>query len=48
MGDNRNNSDDSRDPAIGMIDKRNIMGKALFRIWPTDKMGKIDANDYTY
>lgn len=48
MGDNRNNSDDSRDPAIGMIDKRNIMGKALFRIWPMEKMGKIDQADYTY
>ena len=34
MGDNRNGSRDSRDPMIGMIDKREIMGKALFLLFP--------------
>ena len=34
MGDNRMNSKDSRDPVIGLIDKREILGKALFLVWP--------------
>jgi len=34
MGDNRNGSRDSRDPSIGMIDTREILGKALFLIFP--------------
>lgn len=34
MGDNRNESMDSRHPAIGQIDKREIMGKALFLFYP--------------
>ena len=34
MGDNRNNSRDSRDPSIGMLDKREILGKAIFLIFP--------------
>ena len=34
MGDNRNNSRDSRDPSIGMIDKREVLGKAILLIFP--------------
>ena len=34
MGDNRNNSKDSRDPEIGLIDRREIMGKAIFLAFP--------------
>ena len=34
MGDNRNGSRDSRDPSIGMIDKREILGKALLLVFP--------------
>lgn len=34
MGDNRNNSRDSRDPLIGMIDTREILGKAIFLLFP--------------
>jgi len=34
MGDNRNASKDSRHPTIGQIDKREIMGKALFLFYP--------------
>ena len=30
MGDNRNNSRDSRSPEIGQIDRREILGKAFF------------------
>ncbi len=32
MGDNRNHSTDSRDPAVGMIDTRYIVGEAFYRI----------------
>ena len=34
MGDNRNNSTDSRNPAIGTIDRREILGKVLLLIIP--------------
>ena len=34
MGDNRDNSSDSRNPDIGMIHRQNIVGKALFIIFP--------------
>lgn len=38
MGDNRRNSKDSRDPAIGTVDCREIVGKAIFLLMPgTDK-----------
>lgn len=34
MGDNRNNSKDSRTSGVGIIDKRYILGKTRFRIFP--------------
>lgn len=34
LGDNRNNSCDSRDPSVGIIKRDKIVGKALFRFWP--------------
>ena len=34
MGDNRNDSKDSRSPEIGQIDLREILGKAIFLIFP--------------
>ena len=37
MGDNRNNSADSRTGEIGMIDKRCVVGKAYVRIFPMQK-----------
>ncbi len=34
MGDNRNGSKDSRHPDIGMIDTREVLGKAVFLLFP--------------
>lgn len=34
MGDNRMESMDSRNPTIGMIDKREVLGKAIFLLMP--------------
>ena len=34
MGDNRNESRDSRDPVIGQVDRREILGKAVFLVIP--------------
>lgn len=39
MGDNRNNSSDSRDPVVGNISRSNIIGRAWIRIWPLNKFG---------
>lgn len=39
MGDNRNNSSDSRDPSVGNIHRRDIIGRAFVRIWPISKFG---------
>ena len=39
MGDNRNNSKDSRHPQIGQVDRREILGKAIFLILPAQDDG---------
>ena len=39
MGDNRNNSSDSRDPSVGNIHRKDIIGRAFMRIWPLSKFG---------
>lgn len=38
MGDNRNNSTDSREPSVGNIDRDDILGRAWVRIWPLHKI----------
>lgn len=37
MGDNRNNSDDSRSEEIKLINKRDVMGKVIFLYFPINK-----------
>lgn len=39
LGDNRSVSEDSRYQVVGMIDKRDILGKAIFHIFPFQKIG---------
>ena len=41
MGDNRNNSKDSRHPQIEFVDERRVLGKVIFRLTPFSKMGTI-------
>ena len=42
MGDNRNNSHDSRDQnVVGNITKKRMIGKAVFRLTPFSKFGSI-------
>lgn len=39
LGDNRNNSADSRYPEVGNIGRDDIIGRAWVRIWPFDEIG---------
>ena len=41
LGDNRNKSSDSRDPSVGNIHRRDIIGRAWIRIWPFGKFGVL-------
>lgn len=38
LGDNRNNSEDSRDPRVGFVPRDHIVGRAFWRYWPFDRM----------
>ena len=42
MGDNRNNSTDSRDPMVGNIHRDDILGRAWLRIWPLSKFELLE------
>ena len=44
MGDNRNNSTDSRDPSVGNIHKKDILGRAWLRIWPLHEVEMLTDN----
>lgn len=37
MGDNRQNSIDSRFPEVGLVDKDQLVGKVVLRYWPFNK-----------
>ncbi len=41
LGDNRAVSEDSRYQDVGMIDERNILGKAVFHLFPFQNLGPV-------
>lgn len=41
LGDNRNNSADSREPSVGNINRDQIIGRAWMRIWPLNQIGLL-------
>ncbi|BAS26032.1 signal peptidase I [Limnochorda pilosa] len=41
MGDNRNNSEDSRDPRVGFVPKELIVGRAIWRYWPIQSLAVL-------
>lgn len=42
MGDNRNNSADSRSEVIGLVDERRVLGRVIWRIFPFHRFGSVD------
>lgn len=38
LGDNRNNSQDSRFSSVGNVSRSNLIGRAWVRLWPLDKI----------
>lgn len=43
MGDNRNGSRDSRE--FGVVDRHQIIGEAIFRLWPLDVIGSLQSRN---
>ena len=41
LGDNRNHSQDSRDPYVGVLKRSDLLGRAFIRIYPLNKFGVI-------
>ena len=41
LGDNRNNSSDSRASDVGLIYRKDLIGRAWIRVWPLSQIGVI-------
>ena len=41
LGDNRNHSQDRRDPYVGVLKRSDLLGRAFIRIYPLNKFGVI-------
>ncbi|MEG0843203.1 MAG: signal peptidase I [Romboutsia sp.] len=41
MGDNRENSKDSRMEDVGLVDEADVMGKVMVRLFPFNKIGTV-------
>lgn len=46
MGDNRENSKDSRFEDVGYVPRTSLKGRVFFRYWPLDKFGIIRQGEY--
>ncbi|MEI6462810.1 MAG: signal peptidase I [bacterium] len=46
MGDNRNNSKDSRYSEVGFVKREDLKGKVVFRYFPFDRIGIIQGHTY--
>lgn len=42
LGDNRNHSADSREESVGVLKRKDLMGRAWIRIWPLNQFGVIE------
>lgn len=41
LGDNRNHSSDSREASVGVLHRKDLLGRAWIRIWPLNQFGVI-------
>lgn len=41
LGDNRNDSEDSRSTGVGVVNKKLLVGRACFRLWPFESIGSL-------
>ena len=41
LGDHRDDSTDSRKQSVGMVDRRNILGRVVFNLYPMSKIGPV-------
>lgn len=41
LGDNRNNSSDSKASDVGLIHRKDLIGRAWIRVWPLSQIGVI-------
>lgn len=46
LGDHRSTSIDSRSSVVGLVSADQIVGRIFFRIWPFEKMGNIEYQEY--
>ena len=44
LGDNRENSLDSRDSMVGFVEKKDILGSVFFRYWPLNRIKYIGGS----
>lgn len=42
MGDHRSTSVDSRNTAVGCVSDEQIVGKIIFRVWPLNRLGRVE------